>query len=339
MNLLKNKIIVAIIFFIIGIVAGVFISRVYISKSSPQATYNVRQGGYNFINPLLSCNTSEDKQFIEYQPIADKFKEYIEQHISNGDAQNISVYFRSLNNGNWSGVNENDTFSPASLLKVPLMITYLKETETNPGILNQQITYHQKTDGNAIEVYKPKKFIEDGKTYTINNLLRYMIFYSDNNAAQLLEDNVDKNSLTEIFSDLGIPVSSSTSQDIITPKAYSYLFRILYNATYLTKPMSQYALELLTFADFSEGIKRGIPADVPSAQKFGERTVLNKNLVTDKTTFSIRELHDCGIIYYPKNPYLLCIMTKGNDFSKLSKIISDLSAIVYKESESGVLKI
>jgi beta-lactamase class A len=338
-NISQNRLAIAIVFVIIGITIGFFVHQIYLQNPSSIDAYSVRQGGYTFINPLLSCDISEDKQFTEYQPIADKFKGYIDQHIANGDAQDISVYFRGLDSGRWSGVNENDVYSPASLLKVPLLIAWLKETDTNPSILNQQITYHQTTDGNAVETYKPKQFIEDGKTYSVNDLLRYMILYSDNNAAQLLQDNVNQNSLTDVYSDLGIPVSSSLSEDTITPKVYSYIFRVLYNATYLSKPMSQYALELLAPADFPGGIKGGIPSDVPSAQKFGERTVFNKDTTTGQTTLSFRELHDCGIVYYPHNPYLLCVMTKGQDFTKLSKIISDISGIVYKETASGVLKI
>jgi hypothetical protein len=45
----------------------------------------------------------------------------------------------------------------------------------------------------------------------------------------------------------------------------------------------------------------------------------------------IRQLHDCGIVYLESHPYLLCIMTRGYDFEKLSKIISMISSQVYSE--------
>jgi len=337
MNPNKKNIIIGIILLAVGITGGILLQKYYFHQSTD--SFIVRQGGYDFINPLLSCDISENKQFNEYKPITEKFQAYIKQNIQNGNAEDISVYFRGLNSGHWSGVNENDAYSPASLLKVPIMIAYLKEADENPDILNEQIVYHQTTDENEQETFKPQQFIEDGKTYTVDDLLKYMIEYSDNNAAQLLQDNVDQKSLTDVYSDLGIPVSSSEKEDSITPKEYSYIFRILYNATYLSKPMSQYALELLSAADFPQGIKAGLPADIPSSQKFGERTVLNKNAATGQTVLAYRELHDCGIVYYPDNPYLLCVMTKGQDFSKLSKIISDLSALVYQETASGVLKI
>lgn len=336
----KKIVLISAVFFCLGCVVGTFATLfVRAMTRSSQPAYAVREGGYTFINPLLSCNFSEDKQFNAYEPIEDKLKSYVNKHMSSGDAQNISIYFRGLNSGHWSGVNENDLYSPASLLKVPLMIAYLKEADSNPEILDQKITYRQTIDQNSIETFKPKLFIADGKTYSINDLLKYMILYSDNNAASLLQKNVNEESLKEVYSDLGIPISQDDQDETISPKIYSYIFRILYNATYLSKPMSQYALELLTPADFPGGIKAGLPSYIPSAQKFGERTVLKENVDTGQTTLDFRELHDCGIVYYPKNPYLLCVMTKGDDFQKLSGIISNISSIVYNETESGVLKI
>lgn len=326
-----------VVFLCLGLVVEIFLQKYYLPHT--QTSYAVREGGYTFINPLLSCNISEDKQFSQYKPIEDKFQSYINQSIRNGDAQDISIYFRGLDSGHWSGVNENNTYAPASLLKVPIMIAYLREADENPGLLKKEIIYHQTTDGNAQEIYKPQSFILNGQTYTVEELIHYMIVDSDNNAAELLQNNIDPNDLLEVYSDIGIPVSNSLTDQNISPKIYSYIFRILYNATYLSKPMSQYALQLLSESYFPEGIEAGLPPDIPSSNKFGERTVETKNTTTGMTTVDYRELHDCGIIYYPRNPYLLCIMTKGQDFAKLSKIISDISSMVYNEIDSGVLKI
>ena len=45
---------------------------------------------------------------------------------------------------------------------------------------------------------------------------------------------------------------------------------------------------------------------------------------------NIRQLHDCGIIYYPNNTYLLCIMTRGKDFKQLESVIAGISKTVYE---------
>jgi beta-lactamase class A len=337
LNRNKKSIMISLIFLVIGVFVGIFLQKNYLHQSG--TSYVVREGGYSFINPLLSCNISENKQFDAYKPITDKFKSYIQKSVSDGDAKDISIYFRDMNTGRWSGVNENDAYSPASLSKVPIMIAYLKKADSDPSVLKEEITYKQTVDKNVMETFKPKKFIETGKTYSVDELLRYMIIDSDNNAAGLLQDNINQQSLNEVYSDIGIPISATLTDENITPKIYSYIFRILYNATYLSKPMSQYALGMMSSDDFSDGLRNGIPATIPISDKFGERTVMTKDGTTGNLSINFRELHDCGIVYYPKSPYLLCVMTKGDDFAKLSKIISDISATVYKETASGVLKI
>jgi len=221
-----KKILFAIVLVCLGLVAGIFLQKYYLPHTA-SSVVAVREGGYNFINPLLSCNISEDKQFSQYKPIEDKFKSYISQNIKNGNAQNISVYFRGLNSGHWSGVGENDTYSPASLLKVPLMIAYLREADNDPTILKKEIVYNQTVDQNSVEYFKPQKSIVPGQTYTVDELIHYMILYSDNNAADLLQKNLDADDLLEVYSDIGIPVSSSLADENMSPKIYSYVFRIL----------------------------------------------------------------------------------------------------------------
>jgi len=43
------------------------------------------------------------------------------------------------------------------------------------------------------------------------------------------------------------------------------------------------------------------------------------------------QIHDCGIVYYPKNPYILCIMTRGTDFAVQERAIQDLSKFIYNK--------
>jgi hypothetical protein len=103
-------------------------------------------------------------------------------------------------------------------------------------------------------------------------------------------------------------------------KDYASFFRILYNASYLSKDSSQKALSLLSEVDFTDGLRGGVPKDVPVANKFGERQV--------GTT---QQLHDCGIVYLTDHPYLLCIMSRGSDFDELASSIKTVSHLVYIE--------
>ena len=69
-----------------------------------------------------------------------------------------------------------------------------------------------------------------------------------------------------------------------------------------------------------------MPPSIGVVHKFGERS-LGPNGET-------KQLHDCGIVYYPNHPYLLCIMTRGTSFEPLRKTIAGTSQLFYAELDS-----
>ena len=70
------------------------------------------------------------------------------------------------------------------------------------------------------------------------------------------------------------------------------------------------------------------------AHKFGENTDIDLTTGTQVD----KELHDCGIVYVPQKPYLLCVMTRGQDFNSLTNVISSISKIVYNLVTSNTQK-
>ncbi len=284
------------------------------------------QGNSPLIKPLLLCgvNSSESD---DYKPLQKKIKEMVDNKIQQTQAKKISVYFRDLDTGRWAGVNEDELYAPASMYKVPIMIAYYKLAEIHPEILQQKILYNGTFDYNQQEAIKPKETIQAGKEYSIDDLIKFMIVDSDNNAATLLDQHLDQDLLLNLYSKLEIPLPPQTGDvDFLSAKIYSRFLRILYNTTYLSESMSQKALELLSQADFPQGIRSGAPSNVMVAEKFGERLVRS-----DNGSIQERELHDCGIVYYPFHPYAVCVMTSGNDLNNLEGVISDISRLLYQE--------
>ena len=94
----------------------------------------------------------------------------------------------------------------------------------------------------------------------------------------------------------------------------------MFNASYLSRESSERGLAYLAHSDFQNGLVAGVPQGITVAHKFGERVSAN----------GAKQLHDCGIVYYPTRPYLLCVMTRGDDFSKLTEVIQSVSRIVYQ---------
>ena len=287
---------------------------------------------YHFINPLLGCETIDKKFLTQFPELEKTFQTTINKYLDERKAKTVSVYF-DTRDGNWLAINQKEKYFPASLMKVPTMIAFYKLAESHPEILTKKVVYTGSEDLNKIEYFKPAQTLVPGNSYTIEELIEHMILYSDNNAPNLLLENIDNDYLTEVFSDIGLSIPADVKNslaDFITVKAYVNFFRVLYNATYLNRALSEKALFLLSKPDFPYGIQAGLPTNMQAARKFGERNFAN----TDNNATSDKELHDCGIIYYPKHPYMLCVMTKGTNFNDLGDVIKNISGLTYKFVDS-----
>lgn len=276
-------------------------------------------GMKGLVNPLLDCGPGSVSSLKEAQ-IREAVEKYVEKAKSQDIVGSISVYYRDLNNGPTFGLDASELFTPASLLKVPIMIAYLKKAETEPGLLKKTFVYDPKrfTPGNVTQNIETPEALVPGRAYTIEDLMTRMITTSDNIAASMLAEQPDVN-IEGTLKEMGIPLVVANGQVWLRVVSYASLFRILYNATYLDPQHSSIALDLLSKSNFKKGLLAGLPADMVVAHKFGERG-FNDDY----------QLHDCGIVYLPKTPYLLCIMTRGKSFAKLSESIRSVSAIVYQ---------
>lgn len=321
----KKTILIWIFSLVFTFFVGFFLAFKIKNNDPPEENQIIRKNfNYTYINPILECNT-DIEQNNNLSSLKETIGDIINREVAKKDISYSAVYFRDLNNGPWFGINANEYFSPASLIKVPLLITYLKKAEDDPSILQKEITNTvDSSSGTNIQNIKPETTIEPNKKYTIEELLERMIVYSDNDAYNDLSSNLGNDELMKIYQDLDIDISKAYNNpngNIITVKDYASFYRILFNASYLNQDMSEKALSLLAKSEYQDALVAGIPQNISIAHKFGERKYLDTGEV---------QLHDCGIIYLPKKPYLLCVMTRGTDISKANQTIKAISEKIYQ---------
>jgi beta-lactamase class A len=323
----KCRLVFAVFFLVaVGFGGGWWMHDLNHRYPSSQSEGIVRENSskYHFINPLLECEIGAD---VISQNRPKPSKERLQNMISNIEMQErasfISVYYRDLNNGPWIGIHQNEPFYPASLLKVPVMMYYYKQAESNPSILNQKIVIATSNAPTAADVYyRPEQVLEQGKEYTVDELIQHMIIYSDNEAAQALMSLAQPvDPIEKVFQDIGLQKDAASTSTQINITDYALLLRVLFNASYLNSDSSERALSFLSQTKFTQGLTGELPDGLTVSHKFGERE-------SDDGT---RQLHDCGIVYKTNFPYLVCIMTRGKDIGILSGVIQDLSKEVYDE--------
>lgn len=323
---ISNKFLVAVIILIM-----VVFLCILMKNFTSISRYKCTSSDYRLLNEQIVCGEDliiNKKNYVEFKT---KLEDFIKNNKKEGKITETSIYFRDLEYGPTFGINEYLTFSPASLLKLPLMITYLTLSESDPSLFDVEVYYTGSEDRGIKQSIVPKKSIKQNTKYFIRDVIEYMIKYSDNKSYYVLLEYLNKIStnqefLKDTFIDLGIIDPSNQLEETINVKSYAGIFTQLFNSTYFSdKKTSEMALDFLNDTDFREGIVAGVPSGIKVAHKFGERY--------DEDT-GVKQLHDCGIVYYPQNPYLLCIMTRGNSMYDLKNTISEISKMLYEEFDS-----
>ncbi|MBK7506590.1 MAG: serine hydrolase [Bacteroidetes bacterium] len=318
---------VALILLVAGFAAGYLAGRSYGAAAPGQgALVERREGGFRFVNPLLECDLADDLlRNRELIPFKEQLADHLAARLAGSPDSAVSVYFRELNDGIWFGLGDTDRFAPASLRKLPMLIAVLKAAEQPGGgaLLDRQVPFELARDYNLDQNVRPSQAMVPGRRYAVRELLERMIILSDNNAFTLLGRVVDPAELDRVYALLRMQRPGAAGDDgFLSVQTYASFFRILYNATYLGKGASDWALSLLARSEFRAGLVAGVPPEVAVAHKFGEKS--------DQATGRV-QLHDCGIVYFPNNPYLLCIMSRGPDFQALDEVIVEVSRLVYQE--------
>lgn len=275
------------------------------------------KGKFNYVNPLLLSDIACSSP--ELDSIKMKVESYIQEKKKNGILSQASVYLKTHRNGYWFEINGNAMYNPGSLMKVAILLAYLRDSEEQPGLLDKMLVLNSKINDTGIKQIRTSPPLEIGKSYSVKNLITEMIVNSDNDATDLLNRNINRNTFASVMSDLG-----SRTPDLDDPNfemsvlEYNRYLRVLYNGSYISRSNSDWALGLLTKSNYKGALVKLLPDDLMVAHKFGERPY------QDGFNF-----HEGGIVYLKGNPYTVVVMTRGKDYQALPEFVADISKLCY----------
>jgi hypothetical protein len=314
-----------IIFFIVGLFLGGLVLFIWIFNGG--RLYGIQKihqsgGNYKFTNPLLAVNVDQPVQFLQTDNLKNQISALLDKSQKSGQLTAASFYFQDLESGRWFGLNEDLTYSPGKFLKVPIMIGYFKAAETDPTILQKQLVYTtQPGDTNTSNQVD----LQEGESYPVSDFIKDMIIDDSDSSAIILFDNIDKNYLNEVYSDLGINYhEDKTSDDYINIKQSALFYRVLYNSTYLNPNYSEQALDIISRGDVGLGTALTLPNNITVAHRNRGRQIIQNSA-------KLEEVNDCGIIYYPGHPYILCGLAMGKNLDAVNNLFSQASQIVFKD--------
>lgn len=287
--------------------------QTYVNKNFVVKPIATKENLYRYTKPLqkptIDSNVSENTNILHYMDLKPQMEAEINKFDTNS---NTGLFLQDIQTGAWLGINEREGFIPASLLKVPIAMAIFKKVERDEIKLSDTIKLTKEDiDEKSGTLYQKGA----SSTLTIWEAIKIMILTSDNTAKNVLKRQLNDEELNATFTHVGIPNPYQPQNgQVVSPRGYSRIFKALYFSTFLTAENSEKLLDLATDTQMENLISAGVPSEIQVSHKYGERP---------------DGISDCGIIYHPYNPYLLCIMTRNTEPPEANKLIVNLSKIIY----------
>lgn len=218
----------------------------------------------------------------------------------------LGFYYKNLVTGAEYGVNENDAYLAASVIKFPLLLHVLTRAEKGEIRLSDKLT---------VEDWEKMPSCGGLNQFTgpveadIHTLCRLMIVLSDNTATNKLIRFCGMEQTNAAFREMGLEktvlrrllfdaeASRRGLENTICPREMGMLLEQLYRKEFVSPEVSQEAVNILLKQQIDHKLDGKLCGKVPIAHKTGEDSRLS---------------NDVGIVF-AKEPFVICFAGHDTD--------------------------
>lgn len=265
----------------------------------------------------------------------------IEQFIAQFSDKTIALSVHDLQTGREINLRADESFHPASTIKVHVMMEVFHQAERGLFSLEEQILIHNSftsiADGSPFSLdvkddSDTSLYGRIGQTESVCELTRLIIVRSSNLATNILLEKVSAGNVNSFIESLGIQGvmilrgvedNAAFHQGInnsATARGLTQTMRAIAEGRVVSKQASDEMIGIMLGQEFNESM----PALLPNSVK-----------VAHKTGWTGEYYHDTGIVY-PENrkPYAISIMTCGfpeNKEDEAHECMAKISKLVYDQ--------
>ena len=218
----------------------------------------------------------------------------------------LGFYYRNLITGAEYGVRENEAFSAASVIKLPLFLHILSQAAEGKVDLSEKLRI---TKEDKVPICGALTLFTDDVEVDIRTLCKLMISISDNTATNVLARYAGIDKLEEAFDRMGLTVSrfrrcmydyEASARGVtnhISPREMGMLLEKLYRNEFVNADVCREAIDTLLLQQVDHKLNGKICGAVDIAHKTGEDNELS---------------NDVGIVYAPQ-PFVICFAGHRTD--------------------------
>lgn len=254
---------------------------------------------------------SQDDTFVKkndtrksYIQLIDNIKAYI------SDKEGIyGVYFISLTTGQSFGINENEVFTAASTVKVPINLYLFNQIAQNKVNPSKNLFY---TEEDYEEGTGTIQFEDFGTKYSIRELSKLSIEASDNVAINMLMRYLGRNNIIKFMESI-VKHPVDKEKNVTTSKDMALYLKALLAFREKNQKLGDELLDYMEHTEFNDRIPLYLPENIPVAHKIGTQ---------------LKAIHDIGIVFAEK-PFILSVLSKEVDEELAPEVIAQISRMVY----------
>jgi len=252
----------------------------------------------------------------------------------------LAVAFHDLHTRREFFFNADESFHPASTIKVAVMMEVFNQVEKGIFWLDDELPivnlFKSIADASFFSINPQDDsdtslYDKLGSTVTIRELTRMMIVRSSNLATNLLIDKVSAVCVNALLEELGIEgvrvlrgvedkkAFSLGMNNTATARGLMQIAKLLVQGKVVSFDASEDMINIMRKQEFNEGIPAGLP---------------KKYKVAHKTGWNDYIYHDFGVIFPDRRePYALAIMTHGFEKNEdAHKAVAEISKLIQEQA-------
>lgn len=227
----------------------------------------------------------------------------------------ITVDYRDITTKEAFQIKPHKRLPSASTIKLPMALYIMELADQKKIDLDQKMIYksYHRYGGSGLIQHTPI-----GSIYTIRDLVKKAISYSDNIAFIMLREKVGEKNLFKYTKKIGASETNSVGYNGTSAHDLSLFAERVYNLSQ-TSPNARELLTYLKQNVFNDTINLGVKG-TEAANKSGWIP-------------QAKASNDVAIVF-DKNPFVLAVMTNGFPYEKSKQVIRDIAAIINKHHKN-----
>lgn len=309
----KTMVIIAVCFVWISVLGNMFslwyYGKLELGNRDSMKPYVVEQQDFTYLSRRIFTEHKNDI-FINFVPLRIALRDYV-----SAQQVRISMYFEYLPSGSTIGINDSDEYAMASLVKVPTVMAVYKKIAEGELHKDQMLTVKTEDINQNFGTFWQQGV---GAQITLQEAIEKTLIDSDNTTHNMLYNLLSIEDRRDIYSDLDIFFSANGP--FVSAKSYSSILKNLYLSLYLSNADSNEILTYLSRSSYNTYLRAGVDSTVPFAHKMGVLNTVNGERISS----------DCGIVYLPQRPYVLCVLIFSEEAAPVETHMKYISRIIYE---------